>query len=156
MTIALTDEDVVRTMQGVIDLFLIPKFIELGMNASGRWISSLEARSDNLNGQIWGVDYTLYLANGRAGGKRPPIAPIISWVGYKLGLSGAEAVSTAWAIATKIGNEGTSYYPNGTDLLEVLKSKEVTQYVYDSYKLQIGAQVKLSITKDLKRILLTQ
>ncbi len=60
----LKDEQIIEVMQGVINDFLKPKFISLGMNASGQWLNSLEARANNGNGEIWGMDYTYYLANG--------------------------------------------------------------------------------------------
>ena len=73
--IRIPDELIISTMQGVIDLFLKPKFNELGMSASGQWLDSLEPLVVNGNGEIWGMDYTYWLANGRKPGKAPPIAP---------------------------------------------------------------------------------
>lgn len=117
-------------MQEVIDLFLIPKFNELGMNATGEWIESLEVRYENGSGQIWGKDYSYYLANGRANGKKPPIAPIEKWVNAKLGQYGSQGRSIAFAISNKISKQGTSWYEKGgSDLIEILSSKEVTDYV---------------------------
>jgi len=147
-----SDETILAAMQGVIDNFLIPKFIELGMNASGSWIAALEARAVDGRGEIWGLDYTYYLVNGRAGGKRPPVAPLISWVGSKFGLTGQEAVSAAYAIATKIEREGTNYYPSGTDLLEVLSNPEVSQYVYTMIGADLAGQVRTEITRNAKLI----
>lgn len=146
-----TDQTILTAMQGVIDNFLIPKFIALGMNASGQWIESLEARVVDGRGEIWGRDYTYYLVNGRAGGSMPPITPLVSWVGHKFGLSGKQAQQAAWAVAKKIQREGTDYYPNGTDLLEVLQSKEVTQYVYDMVKADISGQVRATIVRNLRQ-----
>ena len=143
----LPDEIIIETMQGVIDNFLKPKFIELGMNASGQWLDSLEPRIVDGNGEIWGVDYTYWLANGRKPGKIPPVSALIPWVNAKFGIGGKEAVSIAWAVAKKIEQEGTSYYPNGTDLLEVLKSKEVIDFV--NSKLQ--AEITVEINKILKK-----
>lgn len=146
------DEKIIEVMQGVIDNFLKPKFIELGMNASGQWLNSLEARAENGQGQIWGMDYTYYLVNGRAGGKRPPITPLISWVGSKFGIYGNEAKSVAFAVATKIEREGTDYYPQGTDLLEILQSSDVTNYVYNEIGAQLAGQVQATITRQLKEV----
>lgn len=150
--ITIADENIIEVMQGVIDNFLKPKFIELGMNASGEWLSSLEARAIEGRGEIWGRDYTYYLVNGRAGGKRPPITPLVSWVGNKLGIYGKEGLSVAFAVAKKIEKEGTDYYPDGTDLLEVLESREVTQYVYTQFQIQIAGQVEAQIKRNLKQI----
>lgn len=134
-------------MKGVIDNFLKPKFISLGMNATGKWLESLEAKAVNGNGEIWGMDYTYWLANGRKPGTMPPVSKLIPWVNAKFGVGGKEAIGIAWAVATKIKNEGTNYYPDGTDLLEVLNSDEVKKYVQDA----IGSFVTIEINKILKK-----
>lgn len=146
------DELILEAMQGVIDNYLKPKFIELGMNASGQWLESLEAKVNNGNGEIWGRDYTYYLANGRRPGNRPPIAPLVQWVGYKMGIRGQEATGIAYAIANKIANEGTSYYPNGTDILEVLISKEVTDYVYSIVRIGLTTIVNDDLQIKIRQI----
>lgn len=152
MALTIPEQSILNAMQGVIDNVLIPKFIELGMNASGEWINSLEARVNGQTGEIWGRDYTYYLVNGRAPGNRPPIQPLIRWVGYKLGLSGVEATGAAFAIANKIAKEGTDYFPDGTDLLEVLSSKETTQYVYDTIGAELSGQIRASIVRMAKQL----
>ena len=150
MSIKPTNEEIIQTLQEVVNNFLIPKFINLGMNASGSWINSLEVGVENGRGVIKGKDYTYYLVNGRAPGNAPPIAPLVSWVGYKFGLSGREALGAAFAISKKIANEGTSYYPNGTDLLEVLQSKDVTDFIYEKLRIDLKNKVTLEIKKMIK------
>jgi len=148
--IIIPNEKIIEVMQGVIDNYLKPKFIELGMNASGEWLSSLEARANNGNGEIWGRDYTYYLVNGRAGGSRPPITPLVNWVGNKLGIYGKEGLSVAFAVAKKIEKEGTDYYPDGTDLLEILESTEVLNYVYGAFSVEIAGQVTATIKRNIQ------
>jgi len=148
--IIIPNEKIIEVMQGVIDNYLKPRFIELGMSASGEWLSSLEARSNNGNGEIWGRDYTYYLVNGRAGGSRPPITPLVNWVGNKLGIYGKEGLSVAFAVAKKIEKEGTDYYPDGTDLLEILESTEVLNYVYGAFSVEIAGQVTATIKRNIQ------
>lgn len=145
----ISDEAIKEVMQDVIDNYLIPTFLTLGMNASGQWLKSLQADALNGVGYIKGIDYTYYLVNGRAPGKRPPIQPLIAWVGHKFGIYGDEAKSAAFAIAKKIEREGTEYYPNGTQLLEVLQSQEVTQYVYDKMRIQVNGSIEAQIKRQL-------
>jgi len=145
--VKIPDEAIIETIQGVIDNYLKPKFIELGMNATGQWLESLEARAVNGNGEIWGMDYSYWLANGRKPGKMPPVSALIPWVNAKFGIGGKEALSVAFAVATKIKNEGTSYYPDGTDLLEVLHSSEVNDYVSK----KLGTFISIEINKILKK-----
>lgn len=147
--IRIPDELIISTMQGVIDLFLKPKFNELGMSASGQWLDSLEARVVNGVGEIWGMDYTYWLANGRKPGKAPPIAPLISWVNAKFGIGGNEAKSIAFAVAAKIKKEGTNYYPEGTDLLEVLNSKEVLDYIYSKFQESVTVEINKILKKQI-------
>ena len=101
---------------GVVREILIPKFISLGMNASGEWIQSLEVRGD----EIWGRHYTVQLVQGRSPGRMPPPSALARWAQVKLGVSAEDSIGVGWAIAKKIEKEGTNYYPQGTDLLEVL------------------------------------
>lgn len=136
-------------MQGVIDNFLKPKFISLGMNATGSWLNALEARSVNGNGEIWGMDYTYWLANGRKPGTAPPVSALIPWINAKFGIGGNEARSIAFAIATKIKKEGTNYYPEGTDLLEVLNSPEVINYIYSKFREGLTVEVNRILKKQL-------
>lgn len=144
-----SDDIIIKTMQGVIDNFLKPKFISLGMNATGKWLESLEARAVNSNGEIWGMDYTYFLANGRKPGKMPPVSSLMPWVNAKFGVGGKDAIGIAWAVATKIKNEGTNYYPDGTDLLEVLNSNEVKKYVFDEIKTFFSIEINKILKKQL-------
>jgi hypothetical protein len=139
MDIKIEQEQIEKIIYEIITLFLIPKFRELGMHASGEWESNIEARGN----QIWGRAYTEQLVNGREPGSMPPVEAIQRWALAKFGNGD---INVAWAIATKIKNEGTSWYPNGSDLLEVLESKEVVDFISDKLKdiviLQITTQFK--------------
>lgn len=148
LKVGIPEELIIETMQGVIDNFLKPKFISLGMNATGKWLDSLESRTVNGNGEIWGMDYTYWLANGRKGGTAPPVSALIPWVNAKFGVGGSQAKSIAFAVASKIKNEGTRFYPEGTDLLEVLQSKEVSEYIY--------SKIKQGLIVEINRILIRQ
>jgi hypothetical protein len=138
-------------MNEVINRWLIPKFNELGMNATGEWLSSLEVRTEVNKGEIWGRQYTEQLVYGRKPGNRPPIAPIERWVNAKLNIHGPEGRSMAFAIANKIAQEGTSWYQQGgTDLIEVLSQPEVTDYVNSRVGNYLQAEAQLQIVRDLK------
>lgn len=147
------DELIRQTLEEVIQIYLIPKFLSLGMNASGSWINSLSVEVIDGTGYIKGKDYTYYLVNGRGPGNRPPVTPLISWVAQKLGKTGAEGKGIAFAIANKIAKEGTEYFPNGTDLLEVLQSPEVTNYVYQQLGGYMAGQIRNEIVRQLKSTL---
>jgi len=148
--ITIPDEILKQTLEEVVQIYLIPKFLALGMNASGSWINSLSVEVVNGTCYIKGKDYTYYLVNGRAPGNRPPVTPLISWVANKLNKTGREGIGIAYAIANKIAKEGTEYFPNGTDLLEILQSPEVTNYIYEKLAINLAGQVRSDIVRQLK------
>lgn len=150
---AIMDEDIIRVMTEVAQRFLIPRFLELGMNATGEWVKSIETTASNNVGTIRGRDYSYYLVNGRKPGKRPPIAPIERWAQAKLGLTGQQATSAAFAIANKIAQEGTEYYKRGgTDLLEVLESSECIEFVRNELKQILVEDLKTQILIEARKL----
>lgn len=153
----ITDEDVAAVLQGVIDEFLIPKFQELNMNASGEWVASLETeRRSPTEGVIRGRDYSYWLAKGR--GANQEQSPeglrrwavwagktfIADWVRNK-GLA-ADPIAVAMSIAKK----GTSWKrKGGSDLLEVLESPEVQKYVAERFKRIITPRVAEELRRNI-------
>ena len=142
------DSEIEKIIDGVIRLFLIPKFRELGMQASGEWEANVQARKN----EIWGRDYTEYLALGRPPNNDQDEDAIRRWVGWAGSTILAQWVQdkglniNPYAVAYKIAREGTSYYPEGTDLLEVLESREVAEYIMD----QMRDLVVLQITTEFQ------
>ena len=135
-------------IQKVIDNFLIPRFNELKMNASGEWLASLEIEIGNDDGKIRGRDYSEQLAQGRIPGKAPPIRHLEKWVNAKLGISGTEATSIAFAISKKIAKEGTSWYKKGgTDLIEVLSEPKTIQFMQE----ELIAIAQVRVAENLQR-----
>ena len=135
-------------LQKVIDNFLIPRFNELKMNASGEWLASLEIEIGNDDGKIRGRDYSEQLAQGRRPGKAPPIRHLEKWVNAKLGISGTEATSIAFAISKKIAKEGTSWYKKGgTDLIEVLSEPKTIQFMQE----ELIAIAQVRVAENLQR-----
>lgn len=149
-TIQISEELYLNVLQGVIDNFMKPKFIELGMNATGEWLNTIQPRIVEGRGEIWGMDYTYFLANGRAPGRRPPVNALLPWVNAKFGIGGNEALSIAFAVATKIGNEGTRFYPEGTDLLEILNSNEVKKYIYENLGEALRVEISALMIKQIR------
>lgn len=149
-TIQIREELYLNVLQGVIDNFMKPRFIDLGMNASGDWLNSIQPRIVEARGEIWGMDYTYFLANGRPPGKRPPVSALLPWVNAKFGIGGKEALSIAFAVSTKIGNEGTRFYPDGTDLLEILNSNEVKKYIYENLGEALRVEISALMIKQIR------
>ena len=140
--------DVESVLQKVVDRFLIPRFKELGMMATGEWEESIEIVVGLDKGTIRGRQYSEQLAKGRKYGKRPPIAPLERWVNAKFGISGKEATSMAFAIAKKIEKEGTTWYQKGgSDLIEVLEEPKTIQFIQD----ELAGILKIKIEENLQR-----
>lgn len=149
----LTVQEIESVMQGVVDNFLIPKFNELGMNASGEWLNSLSVVGYENTGEIKGRPYTEQLANGRMPGSMPPIEPIQKWAELKLGIFGDNARSAAFAIAKKIQQSGTTWYQKGgTDIISILQSPEVIQYVNGRIGDFMSVNVQTYMEQRLKEI----
>lgn len=144
-----SQEEIESVLKDVVSLFLIPKFRELGMNASGEWENSIEVRGN----EIWGRDYTQYLVEGRPPNNNQDPEALRRWAVW----AGSTFIKD-WAnnkgvninpiaIAYKIGREGTEYYPQGTDLLEVLSSKEVEQFISD----ELSRFIIVKVQEEFKR-----
>jgi len=142
----ISDTDIETILRNVIDLFLIPRFEELGMNATGQWKDNLEVRGSS----IWGRDYTNQLVYGRRPGKFAPIAPLIKWVEVKLGLTGSQAVGVAYAVNHKLKNEGSNYFQQGgTTLLQILNEPKTLDYITQQASIIITDKVKADAFKQL-------
>ena len=153
----LTDEDVAAVLQGVIDEFLIPKFKELNMNASGKWIASLttERRSKN-EGVIRGIDYSYYLVNGRGANQDQSPEGLRAWAVWagntfiKDWVRNKGISANPIAVAMSIAKKGTTWKrKGGSDLLEVLESPEVQRYVAERFKMIITPRVAEEMRRNI-------
>lgn len=125
-------------MTEVANKFLIPHFIELGMNATGEWVQSIEVASTHNSGTIRGRDYTEYLQRGRSPNADQSTDAKRKWA---FGMANNNPQFKAWLnarglteygvqIAYTIADEGTSWYKQGgSDLLDVLDSQECIDFV---------------------------
>jgi hypothetical protein len=142
------DKEIEAVLQKVVDNFLKPRFKELGMNASGEWLQNVGISVVDDSGTIDARAYSEELAKGRKPGKLPPVKQIEKWVNVKLGLSGNEAKSVAWAISKKIEKEGTSWYKKGgSDLIEVLSEPRTIQFIQE----ELSGILRIRIAENLVR-----
>ncbi len=125
------------------------KHIDLGQKSSGDWVNSIEVKVQGGHGVILANDYTKYLTRGRASGKKPPIAPLEKWVNEKLGVSGKDARGIAFAVAFKIGEEGTKIHQEGgSDLVDGVVTEERIRKI----KERIGRAVLVEVNEELLRV----
>lgn len=125
------DKELEEILTNVINLFLIPKFNELGMKASGEWEENIEAKGN----EIWGRDYTEYLTKGRPPNESDDpkdIAKFARWAGATFigkWVQDKGLDLNPYAVAYTIAKKGTKRYPEGSDLLEILETEEVKDYI---------------------------
>ena len=128
-------EDILRKEMELLKQDLVAKHLELGMKASGKWIETLENKTERLSGVMIGQKYTQQLVSGREPGKFPPIALIIQWIkdkGIKPFDSNMKISSLAFLIARKISKVGTKYFRDGgTDLVDAVITPERIQSIID-------------------------
>lgn len=144
MDFQFSKEEIEPIIREVIIRFLIPKFRELGMPASGQWEQEVEARAN----EIWGMNYTEYLVDGRPPNENQDPDAIrrwAVWAGSTIIKDWAEAKGVnipPIAIAYKIAREGTTWYPEGSDLLDVLSEPEVIDFINEELGKIIIERVK--------------
>jgi hypothetical protein len=143
------DAKIEEILNEVIRLYLIPKHKALGMETTGEWINSLETKGNVIRGR----KYTEQLVYGRKPGNAPPITPLENWVKAKFGISGREATSFAFAISKKIAKEGTTWHQRGgSDLLEVLETTEVLNYINSKIARYFQTEITLQIQRQLREL----
>lgn len=148
------NEAIIEVLEKVVDRYLIPKFNELNMKASGEWLASLSVEADKNAGVIKGKDYTQYLVQGRPPNSDQSPEALRAWAVYY-----GKTVIADWArakgvtidpiaIAYKIARDGTTWHEKGgSDLLEVLQSAEVKAFIEREMSAYMATQVGLSIKR---------
>lgn len=156
--LVIPEEVITDVLNKVVDLFLVPKFNELNMNASGKWLKSVSTEASNNTGVIKGQDYTKYLVQGRGPNEDQDPAALRAWAVYY-----GRTVIADWArakgvtidpiaIAYKIARDGTTWHEKGgSDLLEVLASPEVKAFINRNLAEYANEAIKLEILKTLKQ-----
>lgn len=136
--------DIVRTIQS--------KLSSSGANATGKTSASLELEASDTRLTIQGAKSFLFVETGRRPGKRPPIAPIKEWAIAKgLVSDDKKARSLAFAIATKIGNEGTTTVSlnKPRDIYQTTITDERIANIYDEINGVFADKVLSEVIKNL-------
>lgn len=136
--------DIVKTIQS--------KLSTSGANATGKTSASLELEASDTRLTIQGAKSFLFVETGRRAGKRPPIAPIKEWAIAKgLVSDDKQARSLAFAIATKIGNEGTSTISETKprDIYQTTITDERIANIYDEINGVFADKVLSEVIKNL-------
>ena len=145
----LTADETLTILDKVIELFILPRFEELGMRATGEWEQNISSESTGLNsGSIMGRQYTEQLVKGLEPGHYVSIPALKAWAMAKFGLFETAATPVAFAVREKIFQRGTSWYEQGgSNLMEVLEEPRTLQYIQE----EVGGKFKLKIEQALIR-----
>ncbi len=155
MSIQISDEQIQKVMQGVIDNYLIPSFIASGHNASGKFIQSLSADGNNNKGYINGNDYIFFIINGRKPNKdQSPEAlnHFMRWAGhyiFKDWVKEKGISANPYAVALHVGKYG---YEGDRTILDILQSPDVQNYVYNEMGIYLNGQIKLTINQSINAL----
>jgi len=153
--IKVSDEQIQKVMQGVIDNFLIPSFTQSGHNASGKFIKSLSADGQDNKGYINGNDYIQYIIYGRRPNKdQSPEAlnHFMKWAGhyiFKDWVKEKGIQANPYAVALHVAKYG---YEGDPTLLNILQSPEVQNYVYNEMGVYLSGQIKITIQESVRQI----
>lgn len=146
------EQALIEGANAVID-FLIEKYDALGMRASGEWADSLEYEITDRGVIIKGMDYTVYLTQGRPPGGNPPASVIYQWMHDKKTFSGEKTWQRAYAISQSIGKKGTSWYQKGgSDLVEVLLDPEIRRLFFGKIQEVITVQVADNMLSTIQEV----
>lgn len=133
--------------------YLIKRYDELGMRASGNWAQQLEAEVRDTTAVIMGTPYTVQLVNGREPGRMPPVDAIYQWMLDKRTFTGEKSMSRAWAIAKTIQKEGTSWYKRGgSSLLEILDEPEIQNIFIEEFRIYLVTTIREIFSREIKTL----
>lgn len=140
-------EQIKQIMDDVVERFLLPRFHELKMNATGDWEKAVTGEAEPNRGIIMGLDYTEQLVHGQ----KPTTVPLTDlkrWAKAKFKVNDRVAEVVAARVQRKIKKKGTSWYEKGgSSLLEVLEEPAVINYI----NANLRTIVIPNITEHLKR-----
>lgn len=150
----LTVVDKEAIVREVIERFLIPRFIELNLNSSGQWVETAHARGAS----IYGQDYTQYLVRGRGPNADQDPKALAAWAVYYGKTVFAEWVAAKGldldpiAVAYNVAKYGTKIKEQGgTDLLEVLKSRECLEFINTKVRDFVAIQIEVQFKREIKK-----
>lgn len=146
--------DLENIFRDVVEMFLIPRFISLGMRATSEWeanvYSRVEMQKDSATGVFSGRDYSEQLQHGAPPGTIVDIPSLRRWAMAKFGYGFEEATNVAYAVRNSIADKGTTWYQQGgSNLLDVLSEEETLRFI----RQRVGEFVLANVTAEISDII---
>ena len=113
---------------------VIQKYISSGLIASGNFEKETTVIDDGSSVRIIAPAYVYQMISGRRAGTAPPVSVIKDWIREKNKRGADIPEEAAWAIVTKIKQDGIRVpnpYNDGTAVTSVLNPSRVQQLVVD-------------------------
>lgn len=156
----ITEQEIKRITRGVIDNYLVPRFLELDHNASGEWIEELDVRSEVGAGVITGLDYTEYPAQGRPPNNNADPKALKAWAGWAGNTFIKDWVDdkglniNSFAVAYNIAKKGTDLYQKGGEpnFLDILNTKEVQDFIITELEYGLTVSIQNTLMDSLKKL----
>ncbi len=153
--ITIPDEQIQKVMYGVINNYLIPDFINSGHNASSEFVRSVAGDGHDNKGYITGNAYISFVINGRKPNKdQSPEAlnHFMRWAGhyiFKQWVQEKGISANPYAVAYHVGKYG---YEGDKDLLSILQSQQVNNYVYEQMGAYLTGRITNTVQQSIKAI----
>ncbi len=153
--ITISDAQIQKVMYGVINDYLIPDFLNSGHNASSEFVRSVSGDGYQNKGYINGNDYIYFVINGRKPNKdQSPEAlnHFMKWAGhyiFKKWVDEKGIKANPYAVAYHVGKYG---YEGDKNLLAILQSQQVQNYVYTEMGIYLNGQIEITLQQSIKKI----
>ena len=157
----LTNEDILSVIGEVVEKFLVPRFMELNMNASGEWLNNLEViATNNREAVIRGRDYSYYLVRGRGANKDQSLEGLRKWAVWagntfiKEWVRNKGLAADPIAVAMSIAKKGTSWKrKGGSDLLEVLTEPDTVKFIEERLRMVVQPRIVEALQRNAEETL---
>lgn len=156
-----TEDEILMILEEVVDNFLLPRFNQLKMEASGEWRDSIETVYDGGDqGRIRGRFYSYWLAHGRNANRDQSPEGLRRWAVWagstfiKDWVRDKGLAADPIAVAYSIAKRGTSWRAKGgSNLLEVLEEPETIRYIQNRMRAIVAPKIADELRRSAAEIL---
>lgn len=156
-----TEDEILMILEEVVDNFLLPRFNQLKMEASGEWRDSIETVYDGGDqGRIRGRFYSYWLAKGRNANRDQSPEGLRRWAVWagstfiKDWVRDKGIPADPIAVAYSIAKKGTTWKAKGgSNLLEVLEEPETIKYIQNRMRAIVAPKIADELRRSAVQIL---
>lgn len=144
----------------IIDTFLKPHFIEVGLNASGETMDSIGSRG-HLDKIVFTANESMnYAIYGRGPNKDQDDEAVNNWVKwfapnvFKTWADNKNVDVNPYALAHTIARQGSKRYrdDNPSSYLDILQTEEVKQFIFNRISFYAKANINIILKESLYKL----